>query len=291
LPVLGRADVACPRTLAELLDCVAGGRRPYAGGSDLLLQAAGAGGDLPPLAWTPAVAGLATISIAGNRCRIGAATTITALLAEGGLGAAACLLDAASVLGSVQIRNRATLAGNLCNASPAADTVPALAVQEAKVEMCGQAGTRTVAVTAFATGPGRTVLQPGEVVTSIEVGLDGPGWGGCYRRFTVRKSMDLAFAGVAARLRLEPDGVHIAEARLALGAVAPTVMLAESAGRLLGGSRPDPSVLAAAAEAAAEACSPISDLRASAGFRRQAVRALVHDTVTEAYRRAREGRP
>jgi CO/xanthine dehydrogenase FAD-binding subunit len=289
LPALGRADVACPSTLAELLACAAEGRRPYAGGTDLLLQATNAGGDLTPLVWTPAVAELAAIESAAGWARIGAAATITDLLREPWLTAgAAALRDAASVLGSVQIRNRATLAGNLCNASPAADTVPALVVHDAIVQLRSPRGSRRLPVTAFATGPGQTVLEAAEVVTSVDVSLDGAGWGGCYRRFTVRKSMDLAFAGVAARIRLDPDGERIAEARLALGAVAPVVVVAEAAARLLGGRSPDAPALAAAAEAAAGACSPISDLRGSAGFRRQLIRALVHDVVTEAYGRARE---
>jgi carbon-monoxide dehydrogenase medium subunit len=281
--------VACPTTIAELLSCAAEGRRPYAGGTDLLIQATNAGGELPPLAWTPAVAELTHIEVGEDRARIGAAATCTALLREARLAAgAACLLDASRVLGSVQIRNRATLAGNVCNASPAADTIPALAVHGATIEVRSRQGSRTVPVEAFASGPGQTMLQPGEVVASIQVLLDAPGWGGCYRRFTVRNSMDLAFAGVGVRLRLEPDGERIGAARLALGAVGPTVVMAGAAAELLVGGRPDPRALATAAEAAAQGCSPITDLRASAGFRRQAIRALVHDTVSEAYRRAQE---
>ena len=289
LPVLGRADVVCPSTLPELLASVAEGRRPYAGGTDLLIEATNAGGDLPPLAWTPAVAALARIESDDWRARIGAAATFTALLREQAVGTRApCLVDAAGVVGSAQIRNRATVAGNLCNASPAADTVPALAVHLAIVEIESSKGSRSVAVDGFCTGPGKTVLRAGELVTAVEIALDEPGGSGCYRRFTVRNSMDLAFAGVAVRLRLDADGEHVAEARLALGAVGPTVLVAPSAAQLLVGARPDPSTLGAVAEAAARGCHPISDLRASEGFRRQLVRALVHDAVSEAYRRARE---
>jgi CO/xanthine dehydrogenase FAD-binding subunit len=284
------ADVACPRSVAELAELVASGRRPFAGGTDLLIRSAQARA-VPPLVWTAGVPELRQIE-SRDSIRLGGAVTMTQASTSRDIRLRApALADAAVLVGSIQIRNRATVAGNLCNASPAADTVPALAVHATVVRVQGgDAGSREVPVDRFCTGPGTTVLAPGEYVVGLDLDSLTAGEGSAYRRFTVRKSMDLAFVGVAVRLRVADDG-EVQAARIALGAVGPTVQVPSEAAQLLVGGVPDLDRLRACGEAAAAACRPIDDLRASAEYRRRLVTALVIDAASAAYARARGGNP
>jgi carbon-monoxide dehydrogenase medium subunit len=191
------------------------------------------------------------------------------------------------LIGSVQMRNQATLIGNLCTASPAGDTIPGLIVHDASIEIAASSGDRRrVDIASFITGPGQTILKPDELVTSLYLLPLAEGESSAFQRFTQREALDLAFASVAARLAYESDGQTIRKARLALGAVDASVIEAPEAAAMLTGNPLDDAVLRECAEAAAQACSPISDLRASADYRRQLIKALVIDVVTEAARRA-----
>ena len=288
IPVLPRVDISCPGSFPELLALAATGRRPVAGGTDLLVAAAHEGREPSRLVWTGSVPELAIVERLEGDLRIGSAASLGRIAGHDAVRTGApAIAEAAGVVGSVQIRNVATLVGNLCNASPAADTVPPLAVHDALVEIGHDgAAVRTVAAEAFAKGPGRTVLSEGEVVTAITVRPLRPGEASAYQRFTVRKSMDLAFVGVAARVRLEEDGRTIRSAKIALGAVAPTVVIARAAAATLAGTIPDEDVLRSASLAAAAACEPITDLRASAEYRRRLVEVLTGDVVLRAWRRA-----
>jgi carbon-monoxide dehydrogenase medium subunit len=285
---LARADVTCPRTVEGLEDAVAAGRVPFAGATDLLIRSMHQGGDLPPLAWTLAVPELSAVEAEDGLLRLGAAVTMRQAAASSAIRVSLpALAESAAVVGSVQIRTRATVVGNLCNASPAADTVPALAVHEATVQIRGAGTRRTVPVTEFVTAPGRIQLTPNEFVSGLQLRPVGEREASSYRRFTVRASMDLAFVGVAVRLRLGADGETIEDAAIALAAVGPTVLMANEAARLLIGRKPDPVLLRDCGEAAALGCRPITDLRASAAYRRRLVAVLVGDAVVEAHRRAR----
>jgi carbon-monoxide dehydrogenase medium subunit len=224
----------------------------------------------------------------GGTIRIGAAAShglvvASPLVRRGAAG----LVDAALIVGSVQIRTVATLAGNVCNASPAADTVPALIAQDAiaEIQRAGEPA-RTVPVEQLLVGPGRTTLAPDEIVCSIAIPSLAVAEGSAYRRHTARASMDLAFVGVAARVRLDASGAILA-ARIVLGAVGPTAIVAREAAAELIGRRPEADTLAAAGKAAAAEARPITDLRASDRYRRQLVAVLVADVVGVACARAR----
>jgi CO/xanthine dehydrogenase FAD-binding subunit len=285
---LARADVVCPTSVDDLASAVASGRTPFAGGTDLLVRALHGDGRLPPLAWTGAAPTLQEIRLSDGGLHIGGAASAGAVAASPETKAGApAVAEAAGFIGSVQIRTRATLAGNVCNASPAADGVPALVVHGTRAVLRRGAVSRRLKLTELLTGPGRTALAEGEILQALELTALGACEGSCYRRFTVRESMDLAFVGVAALVRLTPDGEAVERAALALGAVGPTVETAPDAEAVLQGREPVANLLRECGEAAAAGCHPIDDLRASAGYRRRLVAALVRETVEMAVQRAR----
>ena len=194
----------------------------------------------------------------------------------------AALAQAAAVVGSVQIRNLATLAGNVCNAAPSADTAPGLIVLGAKVRIAGPQGRRSMAVEKFMVGPGKTALKAGELVTGIQVPVPGRRTGSAYVRHTPRGAMDIAVVGVGAAVTLTPRTGACEDLKIVLGAVAPTPLRAKRAERLLKGEKFSEELIEAVAAAAAEEARPISDVRASAEFRRHMVRVLTKRMVAAA---------
>ena len=199
------------------------------------------------------------------------------------------LVEAARVVGSVQIRNRATLAGNLCNASPAADTPPVLYALDASVVIRGPAGERVLPVDEFVTGYRKTALAPGELVTAIRIPVPAGAGGSKFLRVGKRRALEISIVCVGAAVELDRDG-SIARAGIGLGSVSPYTVRASAAEEILTGSRADPEVLAAAGQAALEACGPIDDIRGSAAYRRDMVTVLVRRAVAAAVARAEEGR-
>jgi len=173
------------------------------------------------------------------------------------------LAQAASVLGSIEIRNRGTVGGNLCNAAPSADMAPSLLVLGARAAMASSKGERVVPLEDFFVGPGKTVLGANELLVRLEIPAMKPRSAGEYIKLGIRKAMDIAVAGVAVILSLDSGDGVCAEARLALGAVAPTPMRAGRAEKLLAGKKIDLEVMELAAKAASEEASPITDIRAS----------------------------
>ena len=192
------------------------------------------------------------------------------------------LAEGAAEIGSIQIRNLATIGGNIAHASPAADTVAGLLVADAQVDIASADGERAVSIDELFTGPGQTVLAPGEIITRFR--LPSPASGSHYIKHKIREVMDLAFIGVAAAVNLE-NGV-ITDARIGLAAVAPTPIRATEAENLLNGNELTAELLAQAGEAAAAAASPISDLRCSAEHRSEMVDVLTRRAVQEAVNRA-----
>ncbi len=192
------------------------------------------------------------------------------------------LAEGASEIGSIQIRNLATIGGNIAHASPAADTVAGLLVADAQVNIIGADDERTVPINELFTGPGQTVLKPGEIITQFH--LPSPASGSHYIKHKIREVMDLAFIGVASAVNLQ-NGV-IKDARIGLAAVAPTPIRATEAENLLKGKIPTPELLQQAGEAAAAATSPISDLRCSAEHRKEMVDVLTRRTLQYALDRA-----
>ena len=239
--------------------------------------------------WSTERQELRSVDIGDEAIRIGAAVSLSTLVrSESFRRLAPAVADGAGVIGSVQMRNQATLIGNLCTASPAGDTIPGLVVHDASIEIASSSGDRRrVDVADFITGPGKTTLKADELVTAVYLPPLTKGEVSVFQRFTQREALDLAFASVAARIAYESDGKTIRAARLALGAVDETVIEASDAAAILVGHSLDEALLCKCAEAAAQVCSPISDLRASADYRRQLVMALIIDVVADAGRRAR----
>ncbi len=198
------------------------------------------------------------------------------------------LIDAASLIGGVQVQGRASLGGNLCNASPAADSIPALIVHSAIARIAGPGGRREVPVAAFCTGPGRTVLEPGELLVALHLPPPPPGFGAAYLRFIPRNEMDIAVTGAGAAVQLDGRGETIVAARVALGAVAPTPLYVKEAGDALIG-RPvaeAESAIASAAEIAQAAAQPIGDMRGTVAQRKHLAAVLTRRALRRALERA-----
>lgn len=194
------------------------------------------------------------------------------------------VVEAMDLVGSTQIQGRATLTGNLCNGSPAADSVPAMVAAGATVSITGPDGSREVAVRDIPTAPGRTSLARGEVVTAVNLPPRGALGGDAYLRFIPRTEMDIAVVGCAVNLRLEGD--RIVEALVSLGAVAPTVLLVADAAAAIIGTTLDDAALAALAAAASAACNPIDDKRGTIEFRTHVAGVLARRAARIAYDRA-----
>jgi CO/xanthine dehydrogenase FAD-binding subunit len=197
------------------------------------------------------------------------------------------LAEAASVLGSPLIRNRATIGGNIATARPAADLPPALLALGARVRLESQEGSRDVPLDEFFLGPGKTVLRPGELLREIIIDKPHGHTGGAYRKLGHRNSLEIAIVAVASRLTLDgPQGV-VKEAKVVLSAVAPTVIHARSAEQFLLGKEPTEALLAEAGKLAGHDCSPITDLRGSAEYRCAMVEVLTKRTLKDALQQAK----
>ncbi len=218
---------------------------------------------------------------------IGAATPTSRLTENAELSAEfPGLVEAAGLIGSDQIQNRSSLGGNLCNASPAADSVPAMVVNDVRAVVATPAGsTRTVPAAEITTGPGATSLEPGEFVVELELDHRPANTGDAYLRMTPRTEMDIAVVGAGARITLDDDGVCTA-ARVALGAVAPTVVRVPEAEDALVGSTLDDATMAAVAAASTAACNPIDDKRGTVAYRSQVAGVLARRAVALAAERA-----
>ena len=195
------------------------------------------------------------------------------------------VVEAANLIGSDQIQSRCTIVGNLCNASPAADTVPAMVAAGAKVAIVGPRGRRTVAVEKVVTGPGVTSLKKGEIVEAITLPRRPPKSGDAYLRFIPRTEMDIAVVSAAVSLTLGAKGV-VKQARVTLGAVAPTVVLVPAAAKAIVGTKLEKDALAELAAACAAACSPIDDMRGTLEFRTDVAGVLARRAAKIAYQRA-----
>jgi carbon-monoxide dehydrogenase medium subunit len=195
------------------------------------------------------------------------------------------VVEGANLIGSTQVQGRCTMAGNLCNASPAADAVPGLIAANAVARIAGPEGERDCPVAEIPAGPGRTTLKKGEVITSILLPARPGRASDAYLRFIPRTEMDIAVASAAVSLELGADG-SVKAARVALGAVAPTVVLAEEAGRILVGTRLDDETLARMAKACEAVCKPIDDKRGTVEFRTRTAGVLAKRAALIAYARA-----
>jgi len=218
--------------------------------------------------------------------RIGAATPCAEIGEHAAFAAAwPGVVEALQLIGSAQIQGRATLGGNLCNASPAADSVPALIAAGAVCEVAGAQGEREVPVERIITGPGRNALARGEFVLGFRLPIPLARAGDAYLRFIPRTEMDIAVVGVGVSLALDAKGV-CTHARVALGAVAPTPLLVADAARALIGTRVDTAALEALAAAASAACKPIDDKRGTIAYRIKVAGVLARRAAVIALERA-----
>ena len=197
------------------------------------------------------------------------------------------LVDAINLIGGVQIQYRASVGGNLCNASPAADSIPALIVHEASCIIVGSNGTREIPVERFCIAPGKNVLLNGECLLAIKVPAVKENFGAHYLRFIPRNEMDIAIAGAGASVALDHAQQRILSARIALGAVAPTPLFVEEAGMFLAGKETGEENIREAARIAQAAARPISDLRGTEAYRKHLCAVLTRRALEKAIERAR----
>ncbi|MBI4763643.1 MAG: xanthine dehydrogenase family protein subunit M [Deltaproteobacteria bacterium] len=197
------------------------------------------------------------------------------------------IVDSASLIGGVAVQGRATIGGNVCNAAPSGDSLPTLMVLGARCRIFGLQGERLIGIEQFFTGPGTNVLGPGELLVSLQVPPPVPNSGARYLRFIPRNEMDIAVAGVGARVDLSDDLQKIISARIALGAVSPTPILIGEAGDTLIGQVPNEEIFSKASAIAQEAARPITDMRGTVAYRRHLVEVLVKRALMDAVDRAR----
>ena len=195
------------------------------------------------------------------------------------------VVDAISIIGGIQIQSRASLGGNLCNSSPSADSIPSMIVYNATAVIASINGERRVPVSEFCTAPGANVLERNEVLVGIEFPAESSKLGAAYARFTPRNEMDIAVTGVAVAVKLSDDGSTFESAQIALGGVAPKPLLAWEASAYLAGKPVNSESLAQAAKMAAQAASPIEDMRGTVEHRQQLVKVLTRRVAQKAIER------
>ncbi len=264
--------------------------RVLAGGTDLLVQLKENRRQAALVIDVKRIPELNTLSYsARDGLRIGAAVSCQRICAEPTIRQAyPGLIDAVSLIGGVQIQGRASLGGNLGNASPAADSIPALIVPHAVCEVEGPAGQRDIPAEAFCIGPGRNALQPGELLVSIRMPPPPPHFGAAYLRFIPRNEMDIAVTGAGVSVVLNETGDTILSVRVALGAVAPTPLLVKEASMTLAGQPVTPDVIEQAARIAQRAAQPITDMRGTAAQRRHLAYVLTRRALEQAIARAQQ---
>lgn len=260
--------------------------RVFAGGTDLLVQMKEELVEPSLLVDIKKISETRQITIDPEQVRIGAAVTGAELGENKRLKAMwPGVVEAVELIGSAQVQGRATIGGNLCNASPAADSVPALIAAAAKAVIAGPDGSREVPVGDFLTGPGQTSLGLGEFVTSIILPRPPERASDAYLRFIPRTEMDIAVVGAGLSIVLNPDGT-CAAARLALGAVAPTARLVDATSEIMVGNKLDEDVMDALSTVASETCRPIDDKRGTIEFRTKVAGVLACRVARIAWHRA-----
>ncbi len=286
-------EYQAPRSLDEALAVFSerkGRARALAGGTDLIVQLREDRADCDIVVDVKKIPELNELTLAGDgSLTIGAAVPCCEIYENGAVAEAfPCIIDAVSLIGGIQIQNRASLGGNLCNASPAADGIPPLIVHEAICSIAGPRGLRSVPVEEFCTAPGKTVLQSDEFLVGVRIPAPPKRFSARYLRFIPRNEMDIAVAGAASALELEEDLQTIRHARIALAAVAPTPIVAEDAQASLVGQAATEENFEKAAELARKIAKPISDMRGQEWQRVHLTGVLTRRTLRDAFERARK---
>ena len=276
-------------TVDDALSAMAGGARPVAGGTDLVVGARQGKAPLPDaIVAIDRIAGLRTIDVADDRLRLGTLVTHAELTANEEIRTRfTAIADASAIVGSHATRAQGTLGGNVMNASPAMDTGGPLLCFGANAILRSGSGERSVALDELWSGPGSTTARPDELLVALEVPAPAAGTASCYVRLEYRRQMEIAVVGATAVITL--DGGRVGDARLAITALTPTIRRVPGAEAALAGSDGGTGAVEAAAAAAAAASTPISDVRGSADYRRAMAAVIAQRAITAALTRARGG--
>ena len=270
-----------------LLSGASGPSRVLAGGTDVIVQMEMDLIEPELIVDIKKIPELRGISAENGGFRVGAATTGMQICDHKAFAAAwPGVIDGVKLIGSIQVKGRASMGGNLCNASPGADSVPPMIAAGAIARVVGPNGVREVPVEEIPTAPGKTSLAKGEIISSFFLPARPKGSGDAYMRFTPRTEMDIAVTGVAVNLTLDASGTCTA-ARVAIGAVAPTALLVKEAGAALVGTKVDEAAIEKLVAAVRAACRPIDDKRGTKAFRIEVTGVLARRVAMAALERAR----
>jgi CO/xanthine dehydrogenase FAD-binding subunit len=285
-------EYVAPTTLEEAVKLLSGNglrAKALAGGTDVLIQMRGYRFEVDRLVDVKKIPELNVLSCSeADGLTLGAAVPCYQVYQDPAVQRLyPGLIDSASLIGGIQIQGRATVGGNLCNAAPSGDTIPSLLILEASCEVVGPNGSRTVPIEEFCTGPGRSVLQPGEVLVALKLPPPKANSGAHFLRFIPRNEMDIAIANSGASVLLDDSKQRVLSARIALGSVAPTPVMARAAMEFLAGKEATESILEEAGEAAKSAASPINDMRGTVKQREHLVGVLTKRSLRKAISRAR----
>lgn len=270
----------------ELLNTCDGVSRVLAGGTDVLVQLRLSLVEPDLIVDIKHIPGMRDIDEENGGYRIGAAVAGCELGEHAGLVAMwPGVVEAMELIGSTQVQGRATLVGNLCNASPAADSVPAMVAADAVATIVGPNGTRECAVVDIPVGPSKTSLTKGEIITSIYLPPHSDNAGDAYLRFIPRTEMDIAVSSSGVNMTIDGDGI-ITDAKVTLGAVAPTVLVVADAANAIIGTKLDDAAIDGLMSACSAACNPIDDKRGTIEFRTKTAAVMAKRAALIAYSRA-----
>jgi carbon-monoxide dehydrogenase medium subunit len=283
-------EYVAPASVAEAVKALgAPDARALAGGTDVIIQAREGRRNVSVMVDIKHVPEMNELKLsADGSLRIGASVPCAQIYADADIARRfPALVDSASLIGGIQIQSRASLGGNLCNSSPAADSIPTLIALGAVCEIAGPSGTRTLPVEEFCTGPGQNALKAGELLVALAFPAPAQHSGAAFERFIPRNEMDIAVVNAAASVVLSADGSKFESGRIAVGAVAPTPLFVKEAGDAIAGKAVSAETIDSAAKAASAAARPITDMRGSAAQRTHLAGVLVRRVLNKAVERAR----
>ncbi|MCA9824066.1 MAG: xanthine dehydrogenase family protein subunit M [Dehalococcoidia bacterium] len=285
-------EYVAPRTLDEAYAAMSNGKTTalLAGGTDVIVQLRENRRHADQVLDVKHIPELMALKItADGGLSIGAAVPCAVIYENAEIAAKfPAVIDSASLIGGIQIQGRASLGGNVCNASPAADSIPSLIAQDTRLVIGSKSGTRELPIEEFFAGPGKNNLQPGELLIQLKIPAPKPRSGAFFNRFIPRNEMDIAVVNAGARIQLADDGETIADAKVAIGAVAPTPLVVPAAAQALIGKPANEETFAAAGEASAAAATPIADMRGSVAQRKHLAKVLTVRALRGALERAKE---
>ena len=275
-------DYEAPSTLASALELLArpGEMRPLSGGTDIIDQLKSNRRHADLVVDLKRVPELLALESNSSSLKIGSAVSCTDVhkytAKNGGFPA---LSESTELVGSIHIQNRASVGGNVCNAAPSADTIPALLIHEAVARTASASGGREIPLIDFFAGPGQTVLEKGELLKELVLPVPTNNTASAYLRFIPRNEMDIAVAGVGSLIEVDPSTKIVTKARIALASVAPTPVRAYAAEEFLEGTMIDAAAIDKTAGLAIDSAVPITDVRGSAEYRKELIRVLTKRTL------------